>query len=346
MRAAVALTTLGLALATLAPSHAGTGRLLDTRALLLDGPYPLAGHHELHAHVEHRSVYFLKFGELERADHDAWPYYERWGWDARWIYHLEDRLSEHRAYRFEGDRRWLPRHARVGDDFIVDTTKVVYARSADHRWDEVSRRPWRYRIHIEAAERNVTLSDGRTVPVVLQWIYDPRLGERPRPDGSLPGEYERYFAGDGWFGWESWRTPAAGVPDERTRRHIFDRGEAGRPLQPEPGVTPPAWWTEQRWPPAVTIRDWHPKAGTAPLTVSVEWVEEPGSLAIDAVRLEYRALGTARWEVGDREQGAGQHGTASVTLPGGTYELRVVAENAAGEHHTARQRLVRVTPGS
>jgi hypothetical protein len=300
----------------------------------------------MHGHVEHRSIYFLKFGERTDIDARTWPYYERWGWDDQWIYHLEDRLSEQQAYRFEGDRRWLPRRARVGDELVVDTTKVVYERGAGGGWNEIARRPWRYRIHVEAAESHVTLSDGRVVPVVLQWTYDPRLGEAPRPDGSLPGEYERFFAGEGWFGWESWRTPAAGVPDERTHRHIFDQGGAGRPLWPEDGVTPLEWWTEERWPPAITIRDWHPTRGPAPLAVSVTWVEEPGSLPSGTVRLEYRALGTARWHVAAVQRDAGRRGTASITLAEGTYEIRAVATNAAGEHATARQRLVTVTSGT
>jgi hypothetical protein len=199
--------------------------------------WPRTGTHPMHCVVKDRSAYFLKFANEDTPDYPNW---ERWGWDEDWIYHLEDRSGGKGSYSWV-DGRWIPRTWSVGDSFVVETEQIDW----DEQGNEVRRTPFKMRITFQAFVKNMRWGGSVGIADTLVVRYDPRIGQKPRPDGTLPGDYEvNFFAfGHGWVKWTSWksRLAAEGGTDYQTHESIFNVKGGGRPT-PSAGAIPAEWW--------------------------------------------------------------------------------------------------------
>jgi len=99
-------------------------------------------------------------------------------------------------------------------------------------------------------------------------------------------------------------------------------------------------------PPRVTIARWAPTSGPAPLTVTAEYLAEPGAGPIDALDWEYRKRGAGgAWTVAATNPPSDPDHHYQFAAPG-EYEIRLTARGPGGTWTTQLLRLVTVAGGS
>ncbi len=173
----------------LADAHIAAAQLIDTLSFL--APCTTSegcqkgsdGDHLLHWWKEpgYDRAYYLKFG--------SWSHWERYTWDANWIYLHTDQSNPDNPYAWT-DPRWMKRFQNVGEKFTV---------GGDIYWWDTN-----CNLTVNAFSRTMTLKEyfpsynwggaaGIRETIWLKYKWDT-------------GRYEKFYyaKGWGWIRWEYW----------------------------------------------------------------------------------------------------------------------------------------------